>query len=62
MDLAAGSKDLDAGQSPATLVKCEACGETWAMNDLEKWTWQQWECPCCGRWNDRGGDHAQDER
>lgn len=33
---------------------CAHCGEAADLGDetLNR-TWQQWECPCCGAWNDR---------
>jgi hypothetical protein len=52
-DITIGGKNVDAGRSPPPLVKCPSCGETWATVDLEKSTWQQWQCPCCGRWSDK---------
>lgn len=33
-------------------VKCEDCREEWPdMYELD-WTWQQWQCACCGSWWD----------
>lgn len=34
-------------------MACPCCGEIWAPADIEETTWQQWQCPCCGSWNDR---------
>lgn len=34
--------------------QCESCGEICDPDDCST-TWQQWECPCCGSWNDREG-------
>jgi hypothetical protein len=45
-------RDLDAGRSPPPLARCSHCGETFATAECVA-TWQQWQCPCCGRWNDR---------
>lgn len=43
-------------EMPAMGPPCEGCGEAFHdhLNDPEiQTTWQQWECPCCGDWNDR---------
>lgn len=42
-------------QEPETDERaCEGCGEPSDIAEafVEK-TWQQWQCPCCGFWNDR---------
>jgi hypothetical protein len=32
---------------------CSRCHETLDPDDIEESTWQQWQCPCCGSWEDK---------
>lgn len=34
------------------LLLCKDCGED--CSDPSNTTWQQWQCDCCGSWNDKG--------
>jgi len=38
---------------PVVRLECPACEEMHAPHDT---TWQQWQCACCGSWNDRAAD------
>jgi len=38
---------------------CPHCQESWQCDDLEETTWQQWQCPCCGSWNDNEKEPAK---
>lgn len=46
-------------ERPLPDTDCIYCNETVSTADILdspsiNTTWQQWECPCCGNWNDRG--------
>ncbi|HLZ24547.1 MAG TPA: hypothetical protein VKQ30_20725 [Ktedonobacterales bacterium] len=39
--------------NPKDEWRCGSCNEAWEFDDPEiNTTWQQWECPACGSWND----------
>lgn len=33
--------------------KCAFCDETMTGDEIVTSTWQQWQCPCCSKWNDK---------
>lgn len=57
---AIAGEPVDARPRAGTVGECDACGEgpfriDGSDPDVET-TWQQWECPCCQTWHDRGAN------
>jgi hypothetical protein len=49
-----GSINLATGENDFGAMICAHCDEEFSgLEEIEDRTDRQWQCPCCGGWNDR---------